>query len=150
MSERKGMPIFDQMNEEIALKYAPLFKRGMSQEQVAKKMVEDERDEVQRAEIDIDPADRARIERVVEYGAKELRVAAPRIRFFKATGFGFGGIYYRDWPDEIWVAGDRPYHEMGRLALHELAHVEHVAVDTPHELRERDAERLAARGRHWI
>ncbi len=148
MIERKGMPRFEQMNEKYALKYAPLFKRGMSHERVAELMIEDERAELKAAEIE--SPDRAAVEIAVEYGAKELGIRPPRVRFFDGKGFDFGGITYRDHLEEIWVAGDRPWYEQGELALHELAHVAHIPEGLPKDVRETDARRFAARGLHWI
>lgn len=49
-------------------------------------MVADERDRLIAAEQDIDPLDRAVVEFVVKYGAKELGVQPPRVRFFKSPG----------------------------------------------------------------
>lgn len=83
------------------------------------------------------------------YGAKELGVRVPRVRFFASKGFTFGGITYGDRPHEIWVAADRHLGEQKTIALHELAHTPQFSDGTPRDDRERDAERFSARGRHW-
>jgi len=138
-------------------KYRRQLAAGESQEKVARVMVADERAAVVAAEMAIDPWDRTRIERAVEYGASQLGIGTPRVRFFNGKSFDFGGIFYRDYGLDVWVDGTRPLHEMKRLALHETAHVEHfsdgLGADVPaerrHELRERDADRFARRGTHW-
>jgi hypothetical protein len=135
-------------------KYAMLYKNGASHDQIVQVMAEDmnneERDELKRAEMrDVDAYDRAKITDLVRYAAKELRIPPPRIRFLASKGLPFGGCVYADTPDEIWIAGDRPLHEMRNLALHETKHVEHLADGTPHEIREHDAERFAATHRLW-
>ena len=131
-------------------KYARFFKNGATPEQVARAMVVDERDELKALECDVEPSNRAIVERTVAIGSQELGIPAPKVRFFTAKGLTFGGVTYREWPGEIWVAGDRPWHEQGELALHELAHVAHFPDDLSHDTRERDAHRLVERGRQWI
>ena len=130
--------------------YGVMRKRGASDEAIARAMIRDERAALAAAEMSVEPGDRAIVETVVAYGAKELGIAAPRARFFRGAGKTFGGVVYRDWPGEVWLAGDRPWFAMGELALHELAHVAHFRDGLPHDARERDAERFAARGRHLV
>ncbi len=138
-------------------KYSKMLAGGESQEKVARVMVSDERAAVVSAEMAIDPSDRERIERAVAYGASELRINTPRLRFFDGRKFSFGGIHFREWPNEVWVDGTRRLDEMKLLALHETAHIEHfsdgLGADLPaeqrHELRERDAHRFSRRGAHW-
>ncbi len=130
---------------------------GETQEKVAREVVKDERDAVVSAEMAIDPSDRARLERAVSYGASELRINTPRLRFFDGRKFSFGGIHFREWPNEVWVDGTRTLPEMKLLGLHETQHIQHFAddlgADLPaehrHELRERDADRFSRRGAHW-
>ncbi len=138
-------------------KYTKLLASGVSQEKIARVMVTDERDALEAAECDIDDHSRERIRRVVEYGAKELGLAPPRVRYFDSKGLSFSGIHFRDWPNEVWVAADRPPQELKRLALHELAHAQQYAdgagADLPRderlELNERDADRFSRRGINW-
>jgi len=138
-------------------KYTKMLAGGESQEKVAREVVSDERDALVAAECDVDDRSRERIQRVVEYGARELGVAPPRVRYFDAKGLSFSGIHFREWPNEVWVAADRPPQELKRLALHELAHVQQFADgagaglprDERLELRERDAEIFSRRGIHW-
>ena len=138
-------------------KYRKLLASGESPAKVARVMVTDERDALVARECDVDDHSRERIRRVVEYAAKELGVAPARVRYFDAKGLSFSGIHFRDWPNEVWVAADRPPQELKRLALHELAHVQHYAddfgADLPRderfELHERDADRFSRRGINW-
>ncbi len=131
-------------------RYGAMRKRGASDEVIAKAMIADERAELAASEMTVDPGDRAIVETVVAHGAKELGIAAPRARFFRGAGKTFGGVVYKNWPGEVWLAGDRPWYAMGELALHEVAHLAHFRDGLPHDARERDAERFAAAGRHLV
>ncbi len=61
-------------------KYRKMLVGGESQEKVARVMVSDERDALVAAECDVDDRSRERIQRVVEYGARELGVAPPLVQ----------------------------------------------------------------------
>lgn len=147
----------DELFQRNLPKYSKMRRHGSSLEEVAREMVGDQRDELLAAEIVVDGGDRARIERTAAFGAKELGLDPPRIRFFDGSKFDFGGIHFRYWPNEIWVDGTRTLREQKRLALHESAHVQHTATglgaglerEDRHELLERDADRFARRGQHW-
>ncbi len=138
-------------------KYTKMLAGGASQEKVAREVVSDERDALLAAEMTVDSGDRERIERAVAYGASELRIHTPRVRFFDGRKFSFGGIHFREWPNEVWVDGTRRLDEMKMLGLHETQHIQHfsdgLGADLPaehrHELRERDADRFSRRGIHW-
>ena len=131
-------------------KYTRMFKSGADQDRIAREMIRDERDDLAAAEMTVAPGDRAIVETVVGLGAKELGVRPPLVRFFRGAGKTFGGVVYRDFPGEVWLAGDRPWYTMGELALHEVAHLAHFRDGLPHDARERDAERFAAAGRHLV
>ncbi len=131
-------------------KYAKMLAGGESQEKVARVMIVDERAALAAAEMSPDPGDRAIVEAAVAFGAKELGIAAPRVRFFRSKGFDFGGITYKSHPEEIWVRADLPWFAMGEVALHEVSHSRHFLDGTPVDIREIDAVRFAARGQHLV
>lgn len=118
---------------------------------IERSMIEQERRELIAAERAIDPFDRAVVELALKWGAEELRVPVPRVRFFaKSSAFDFDGLVYRHHPDEIWVSADQPWYEQVRLALHELKHTEHIdGGDHGHDSRERDATEYARRHLGW-
>ncbi len=156
------------MNDETFEKYIPrliaLHRKGLSPERAAAVVLADEdtdrigsvrMTEFKAAECDADPSDRAIVERVLEYGANELGIATPRVRFFRSEGLTLKGFTERHRADEVWVAADAPWSEMGEIALHEVAHLGQLSDDPavlPDESAELGARRFVDRGRRigWI
>lgn len=130
-------------------KYMKLRKGGASLDALAAEMVDDEREAVKAAELTPDARDRERVERAVAYGASELGVPMPRIRYYDGKGFDMRGVVFKAYRGEIWIDGNRPLREQVTVGLHELQHTAHFDDGQDHEAHEREAERFSRRGLYW-
>lgn len=133
----------------VATKAASAAAYGVAPDAFA--FIEQERSELAAAERDIDPEDRRAVECAVKWAAEDLRVRAPRVRFFDSTkNFDYGGLVYKFAPDEIWVAADRLWTEQVTIALHEVRHI--AQFDGPtleHDSREHEAREYARSHQSW-